>query len=277
MSSDDRDSLIPPFLENALTEMHRLGQLRRLLAFGCALGAQLSTVIQQLTSAYRIASLSDLLAPLKEQSDGVREFAESQLNGGFTIPGGLLVVRFVTIIETAVSEAVVWSFRTRPAVLERPEVRRLKGSLADFARASEEQRAELLANLLARDLGASLKVGIGKYETLLEIVGLGGHVNPAAREIILELIEVRNVVVHGGGRVDERFRERCPFLNLSVGDAVQFTARTLDRYHAAVSYYVMELAARWAETDGHMIRTEPFFAGPMAEAQSVMQSPEGTR
>jgi hypothetical protein len=274
MRSNDRDFPLPPFLDNAFSEMDRLAELRRLLVFGCALGAQLSTLIEQVTTAYRIGGLSELLAPLKAESDTVREFAESQLSDGFTIPGGLLVVRFVTIIETAVSEAVVWSFHTRPAILERPEVRRIKGSLADFARASEEQRAEFLANALARDLGAPLKVGIGKYEGLLEVVGLGGQVDSAAREIFLELTEVRNVVVHRGGRVDGRFRERCPFVNWTVGDSVQFTPGRLDRYHAAVSYYVLELFARWAETEGHTIRTEPFFTGPMAEMQSVMQSPE---
>lgn len=49
---------------------------------------------------------------------------------------------------------------------------------------------------LSRSLNADFKRGVGQFEAILDAIGLAGPVDPDVRRTLLELNEVRNVLVH---------------------------------------------------------------------------------
>lgn len=139
-----------------------------------------------------------------------------------------------------------------PDVLRRDEVRRIKGPIAELLSASPVERAEFLANALAQEVKAPLQKGVGRFEALLQAVGLGGKVDRTVRDVLFELLSVRNVLVHRNGRVDARFLENCPWLGHRLGDNLRITAAMSERYRPATIYYLIEILIRWLKRDSSM-------------------------
>jgi hypothetical protein len=89
-----------------------------------------------------------------------------------------------------------------------------------------------------------LKVGVGAYESLLEPIGLGGHVPDRVRRTLLECQQVRNVIVHRNGVCDTRLVQACPWLGLKIGETISVHKRAFERYSTAVRWYILEMSAR---------------------------------
>jgi uncharacterized protein YutE (UPF0331/DUF86 family) len=50
-------------------------------------------------------------------------------------------------------------------------------------------------------------LGCGRFESLLDTIGLGGSVEETVKRLFLELSQVRNIVVHKAGKADKRIVE----------------------------------------------------------------------
>jgi hypothetical protein len=91
---------------------------------------------------------------------------------------------------------------------------------------------------------AALKPGVGRIEPLLDAVSLGGAVPDSVRRVVLELSQVRNLVVHKNGVVDRRFVDQCPWVRADVGGLLVIHADDLHRYGLAVDWYNLEMGNR---------------------------------
>jgi len=120
----------------------------------------------------------------------------------------------------------------------------LKGPLVEFAMASEAEQAVILFELLREALKSRLKRGVDRFEVLVSKIGYGGPVEPEVRVALLELMEIRNVIVHRMGIADAQFVKRCPWLNLKPGEAVRVRQREYIRYLQACHWYALELSVR---------------------------------
>lgn len=76
------------------------------------------------------------------------------------------------------------------------------------------------------------------------MVGLGGSVAEKTRKSILELQQMRNVIVHRASVVDRRLLRLCPWLTLSVGDTLQLGYDKYNEYREAASEYGLTLLNR---------------------------------
>ncbi len=125
-----------------------------------------------------------------------------------------------------------------------PILKKVKGPLVDFLGASDDERAEWLSQELKLVVKITLIKGVGRFEAVFDAIGLGGPVEDEPRRAFLELSEIRNAIVHRGGRADRRLVERCPWLGLEVGGELQVESTRFSSYFLAVHWYVAELAAR---------------------------------
>jgi hypothetical protein len=105
----------------------------------------------------------------------------------------------------------------------------VKGSLLEFAAASEEGRVAYLFDAVKQQVRAPLKVGVSRFDEVLKLLGLVGSIHEDVRKVILEFVETRNVLLHRRGLADRAFVERCPWLGLNVGDKVPVSR---EKYHA---------------------------------------------
>ncbi|MBI4479658.1 MAG: hypothetical protein HY651_06510 [Acidobacteria bacterium] len=180
----------------------------------------------------------------RQRAERLERFAKEQSAAGFSYLYSLAAIRLWTIVETFVQDLVLKTIGDFEAARNHPAIRKLKGPLLEFYEASTYQQAELILNLLIDDLGIAFKKGVGRFEEILGVVGLGGPVEDEVRRLLLELTEVRNLLVHRNGVVDARFAKNCPWIATKVGESVRITNRDHDRYQAAVQWYILEVEKR---------------------------------
>lgn len=172
-------------------------------------------------------------------------FAAEQEPRGFPYLYAIATVRLWTILESSVEELVIRMLLEYPESWGANAIQKLRGPLVEFAKASPSERAEYLADQLKQEVKAVLKPGVGRFEALLEAIGLGGPVDDSVRRALLELSEVRNVIVHRAGRVDAKLLERCPWLSLLSGSVLTINGGIFNRFVLAAHWYMIELDDRW--------------------------------
>ena len=163
----------------------------------------------------------------------IQNFAAAEVSSGFSYLHGLAAIRGGSILEVAVDDLAVLVLRDRESWAKSQIIGKLKGPLVEFAAASVEAQAEFLAEELKSNTQAALKPGVGRFETLLNPIGLGGPVHDEVRKVLLELAEVRNLVAHRGGMIDRYFAEHCPWFGQTVGERLLISARQLGIYMQA--------------------------------------------
>ena len=184
-----------------------------------------------------------------ERAAELEAFARQEAALGFASLFGLCVIKLWSIAETAIEGVVAHRLADPARRGDHAILRHLKGPLVDFARLGSEDQAARLAQLLAVQVDAKLKPGVGRFEAVLGPVGLGGGIEDQVRVLILELQQVRHVYVHNGGLADDRFIKACPWLHLASGQRVLLTLRHFFNYALAVKWYIIELRRRTLNCD----------------------------
>ncbi|HXV79024.1 MAG TPA: hypothetical protein VEG60_04020 [Candidatus Binatia bacterium] len=93
---------------------------------------------------------------------------------------------------------------------------------------------------------ARFKLGIGRFEAVLNQIGLGGPVDADVQRTILELSQIRHVIIHRLGKADEKLAITCPWLNLRPGQRVRITQKQFRQFYLAFFWYMLELDRRIA-------------------------------
>ena len=175
-------------------------------------------------------------------------FANTQESQGFPYLYETAIIRLWTILETAVDDLVLIILEKFPKVLERKTIQNIEGPLVDFLQASTKERAALLFERLKREVNASFQPGVGRFEAVLKVIDFGGPVPDATRRKLLELSEVRHVIVHRNSKVDSKLNKKCPWLSITVGEKIKPTHKQYMQYLLAVSCYLSELLRRCVVT-----------------------------
>jgi hypothetical protein len=119
-------------------------------------------------------------------------------------------------------------------------------AVADIFTLDEDERVEQVIEMVRLEVRSGLQRGVGVFEPLLKVFGLGGAVAEATSREILEFSAVRNCLAHRRGIVDKRFLDACGTTTLKLGDLINVTARDADCYFYAAWQYVMTILARVA-------------------------------
>jgi hypothetical protein len=98
--------------------------------------------------------------------------------------------------------------------------------------------------------GGSQKLGIGRFEAILDACGLSGGLSDDYRRDLFELSQVRNLVVHRFSVADERFFKSCPWFGLSVGERLILPEARLHAYIVAARNYGACILERACELSG---------------------------
>jgi len=215
-------------------------------------GARARQILFWNRMAQRILGERDPFATEENYTDAtkragrVETFANAEQKYDFPYVYGMAAIRLWSIIETMVDDLVAYLLRTRPECRQVDVVQKLEGPLVEFVSANDDDRAKYLANLLTEQVKARFKLGIGRFEAVLNQISLGGPVDTDVQRTILELSQIRHVLVHRLGKADERLVTNCPWLNLGPGQAVRITQKQFRRFYLAVFWYMLELDRRLA-------------------------------
>lgn len=171
----------------------------------------------------------------RQQDDAKRaaDLAGHESSSGFPLLHGQAVVTLWSLLESFVRVLVASWLEHRPEAFSRSAVAALKVRVGDYQPLSRRERCEYLAELLERDKAAGLRAGVGRFESVLECLGLEGEVPDRLRRDVLELAQVRNAIAHRGGLVDTQLVEACPWLGVAAGDELRVSHAMFRRYNDA--------------------------------------------
>ena len=206
--------------------------------------------------------------------DDYGSFIKAELVAGHPFLVDVGIVRLWSILEAAV-DGIAANVLIAPESLELESVRNLEGRLVDFLRADPNEQAELLAEELKATVKARQRVGVGRYQELLKPLGLGGTVHKSVSRALLELAEVRHVIVHRLGRCDKRLADRCSWLTLTPGVQIRLSPGALDLYATAAKWYLLEVFNRDRRRAGY--ESDAFTVEAQAKMLKRIAELEGDR
>lgn len=172
------------------------------------------------------------------------EFTREEAIKGFpTLHAQSTVVSWAAL-ETLIEDVSISWLLTFPSTLTNEVFSKVKVPLAQYESQSREERMNFLLKEVIRQKNADLKIGINRFETVLECLGLSGPVEPDIKDAIFEFSQVRNLIVHRTCVVDYRFKASCPWIDVPVGETLDITGGMYQRYNAASMTYAKNIVDR---------------------------------
>ena len=190
------------------------------------------------------ARLNEVLKKSPEQISQVREIekiALDQVQTDFPLIHSAATVLLWGALEAAVRDFLVRWLVRYPAARKAPDLARIRVQIGDYEILEGESRMRYLLTLLEREIGATLKPGAGRFDSLLKPFNIDPRLDDKLRRDLNEMAAVRNVIVHRAGIVDDRLLKLCPWLTYKLNDPVRVRRTDVIRYLDASSNYAASL------------------------------------
>lgn len=155
-----------------------------------------------------------------ERAQDDARWVEREISGGVPLLHSHSLVALWGSLEVLCEDLTACWLLNTPAVWEQPQLRKLKVSVGQFQALDGGERVRFVVKELSRSLAVDLSTGVGRLAPLLDVCGLAPPMGSNLRRGLHELSQVRNVVVHCGGRADAKLLAECPWLPWRVGDTV---------------------------------------------------------
>jgi hypothetical protein len=178
------------------------------------------------------------------------DLAKREMDTGFPVLHSQAVVNLWSLLEALIQDFLCEWILNTPDALFVEEIKKLKVKIGEYEQLERRDRISYLIELLERDLVVGMKNGVHRFEAILAPFKLAGPIKASIRRDLLELGQVRNVIVHRAGIVDHKFVTACPWMKMKVGDSLQVTHKMFGRYFGAVHAYATLLIYRLGEYHG---------------------------
>jgi hypothetical protein len=179
------------------------------------------------------ASQADRLTTAKKDA----EWIQREVKDGYPILHAHSVVALWSALEVLSEDLSACWLTNKPECWQYAPISKLRITLGEYEALPREERVRFVIRELARSLSVDLKTGIGRLEPLLGIFGLAPAVGPNLRRALHELSQIRNVIVHAGGRVDRRLLAECPWLPWRVDAPVIIDHTLYGWYYSGADCY----------------------------------------
>jgi hypothetical protein len=175
--------------------------------------------------------------------------SKQEIENDFPLLHAHTVVAIWSALEASIPKFAASFLVEKPATLERPAFEKIKIPVGRYEQMPMDGRMAYIVDAVLQDQRAG-HPGVARYEALLDAVGLGGNIPDELRRDLLEVSQVRNLIVHQFSIVDARFATACPWLDVHPGSRFNVKHRDYCRYRDAVIRYVTEIAERVTRATG---------------------------
>jgi hypothetical protein len=151
-------------------------------------------------------------------------------------------------LENLVKDFVAAAFLFEPELMRKLEDRSIRFSVSSVIFGTDDERSRLLVDELYREEGAR-HGQFHRFFRLLDYIDSGvfkGHWDKkqvsAISSDIDEAYEVRNAIVHHGGKIDQRLASRIPSLASVAGSTIVLDSQRFQRYRNAINKFSQQLS-----------------------------------
>jgi hypothetical protein len=173
---------------------------------------------------------------------GMTTFLRSEFASGYQFMNRIWTVMLWSILENYIRDFLVEWTKRKPDVLKTDVIQKLPIRLGEYDALQGDEKYEYIVDMV--EAQSKLGIGVARFEIVLGQFGLSGKVNEQIKKDILELQQVRHVLVHRNGIVDKRLYERCPWIVPKPGKTIFIDSEIYQMYFEAVAKYAMEIGDR---------------------------------
>jgi hypothetical protein len=141
-------------------------------------------------------------------------------------------------IETTIEQTLVNVTRKVPTSITIIE-KSAPNLNAKKIRTSTDEEAKRTIRTWERTLPHDLAIDRALH--MLAAFGLDVTLDVEQRRALSELAELRNVILHNGGRIDKRFKDKCPWRQDQIGNALLINHSRLGNYFDAATALATKL------------------------------------
>lgn len=179
-----------------------------------------------------------------------RELAAAEIDNDFPYQHAALAVSLLfaldALVEQLAPSARDMTIATTVRSAMQTALQRVGDDLTQARLMAIEEAAYVVLSEEAGKLPRMLGADVERWERLLGSVGLGADparpLPDSLQAALAELIQVRHVIAHRAGRVDERARAAIPWVR--EGELMRLGRGDVRRYDAAVRAYASEILFR---------------------------------
>jgi len=135
---------------------------------------------------------------------GGTDLAVREVKEGFPVLHAQAVVTLWAYLESFVRQIGADWILNQPTCLQSSAFDKVKVRVAEYERLDPIDKAYFLVDALERESAAGLQNGTTRFEVLLRSFGLDGEIPSALGRDVFELGQIRNVVMHRAGLVDQK-------------------------------------------------------------------------
>jgi hypothetical protein len=182
----------------------------------------------------------DTFQKLINLSAGDFGFAEKEATTGFNTLFSHAAVGTWGAIETSIENTLLNHIRKVSDVetVIRANAPAMKDK--DLRRGLEGGAPEILLKRWEGSLPNTLTT-MRRQLLMLQAFGLHITLNPGNEQLLSELAELRNVILHRGGVVDQRFKDKCPWRSDKIGDRMRVSYELMRHYFEAAGDFAVKL------------------------------------
>jgi hypothetical protein len=170
--------------------------------------------------------------------------AQEMLSRGLPMVHSQTLISLWATLESFIHMLVASVLSNDTNIRQNANIRKIKIPLVDFETLDSQERSYFVIRELEHKLAASHRKGIGCFESLLDVFELGGGLQETYRRDLLELQQIRHVLVHRRGLVDRQLTDACPWLKLEINCKIDITREDIRKYFKAVNEYLSEISRR---------------------------------
>lgn len=177
-------------------------------------------------------------------SKEVAKFLRAEVVTEFHFMYRIWTVMLWSILENFIRNFLVEWIKRNSDVMKSEAIQKIQIRLGEYESLLDDEKYEYIVEAIEFQSKSKLGVGIGRFEPILEQLGLSGKVDDKTKKNILELQQVRHVLVHRNGIVDKRLAEMCPWVVPDPGETIFIDSEIYSMYFEAVVNYANKIADR---------------------------------
>jgi len=174
----------------------------------------------------------------------VAEFLRNEATTDFQFMHRNWTIMLWSILENYIRDFLVEWIKRHPKTIRTESVQKLQIGLGEYESLQGDEKYEYIVEMIELQSRSKTGIGVGRFERLLEQFDLSGKVNEELKRGILELQQVRHVLVHRNGIVDKRLIEKCPWTASNIGKTIQIDSEKYNAYLVSVLDYASMIGDR---------------------------------
>lgn len=174
---------------------------------------------------------------------------KKQTDEGMPFLHNQLTISLYSILEGSIKQLIILFFTKKEDLYEIDELRKINVGFIQYHSMDETEKYEYLFSEYEKKIASGTNYGLERFEKLLKPIGLKGKgdISSAINICILELAQIRNSLLHRGGKVDRMFLEKCPWLKkdgFKIGQTIKIDSEKYHFYSKGAEVYIRLLAKR---------------------------------